>query len=125
MEAVSKAIAILNNDAAFEAFAIDEGSWQTAAHLIPIANPMDRKEFGGTPVELQRVYKYKKALGELRSSGKGGSQEWWWQPQEQHQQKGGKGGKGPGKGKKGKGLGKGQWVWSPPEELGGEKPEEV
>ena len=47
--------------------AIDNGDWTTAMLLWPTADPLAGEEFGGAVDEMTAVYKYKKALNELRT----------------------------------------------------------
>ena len=45
---------------------LDNGSWSTAALLLPKADPVFRELFGGTQEELEAAASYQKALKEMR-----------------------------------------------------------
>ena len=49
---------------------LDGGDWTSASLLLPCPNPSGRTEFGGEESEMAAVHKYRKALKELKASGK-------------------------------------------------------
>ena len=46
---------------------MDKGNWATALLLLPQEDPLARSPFGGGAVELEGIYRYRKALTELRN----------------------------------------------------------
>jgi len=46
--------------------ALDGGTWENAAHLIPTPDPMSRAAFGGDEAELEKIHQYRKSPRELR-----------------------------------------------------------
>ena len=46
--------------------ALDQGSWDASALIWPMPDPIGAVEFAASESEMQAVYAYKKALGELR-----------------------------------------------------------
>eukprot|EP00929_Paragymnodinium_shiwhaense_P008266 TRINITY_DN112214_c0_g1_i1.p2 TRINITY_DN112214_c0_g1~~TRINITY_DN112214_c0_g1_i1.p2 ORF type:complete len:440 (-),score=61.56 TRINITY_DN112214_c0_g1_i1:575-1894(-) len=83
--------------------ALDNGSWQDASLLLPVQDPIQKREFGATERELETVAAYRKALNDLRRSRLRGN--WNDQPdngdrrndQKNNQRSGNKDGKGGGK----------------------------
>ena len=53
--------------------ALDNGSWDRTALLIPIPDPMKRQEFVGDPKESRVIAFWSKALQELKKGGKSNS----------------------------------------------------
>ncbi len=49
---------------------IDNGDWSTASLLWVSADPLGNEEFGGTTEEMTAVYQYKKALAQLKATGR-------------------------------------------------------
>ncbi len=47
--------------------ALDGGSWDVAALMVPFRDPLRRLDFGGEPELLEDIATYKKALAELRA----------------------------------------------------------
>ncbi len=83
---------------------IDHGDWSTAMLMWPSADPLMGEEFGGGIDEMTAVYKYKKAVGELKSkyrSGAAGAEEDGETETKPWHAKGNKKDKGQGRGKGG------------------------
>ena len=47
--------------------AIDNGSWENAALLIPTGDPLEKMEVGGDEDELEAIYSYRKSVKELKT----------------------------------------------------------
>eukprot|EP00973_Karenia_brevis_P035831 4945493-Karenia_brevis.AAC.1 len=47
--------------------ALDKGDWATAQLLLPWQDPTARAEWGGDEKELEEIYKYRRAIKELRA----------------------------------------------------------
>ena len=77
---------------------LDQGSWDTAHHLLPKRDPVMKTEFGGTREELATIYAYQDALKKIKKFSE--------KTPGQNVDKDGKG-KGGGKGDKGGGRGGG------------------
>ena len=45
---------------------IDNGSWDSASHLLPGKDPCERNLFGGTEAELEAIVGYREALKKLQ-----------------------------------------------------------
>ncbi len=49
---------------------IDNGDWSTASLLWVSADPLGNEEFGGTTEEMMAVCQYRKALAQLKATGR-------------------------------------------------------
>ena len=47
--------------------ALDRGSWDSAALMIPVADALEEPSFGGSERELAAVHSYRKAMRDLKS----------------------------------------------------------
>ena len=64
---------VVQNMKALLQVALDRGSWDNAALLIPTPDPLARPAFGGEESELQSVQSFPKALRDLQSGHQGAS----------------------------------------------------
>ena len=53
--------------------ALDGGSWEVAARLLPSKDPLGRSTFGGSELEMDAIHRYNKAWKEVQSKTKGAS----------------------------------------------------
>ncbi len=47
---------------------LDGGGWADASLLLPVEDPLARREFGGTRRQLEVVAEYRKALADLKKN---------------------------------------------------------
>ena len=48
---------------------LDNGSWSTAMHMLPRADPLEQPLFGGAQAELEIISSYQEALKKLKQTG--------------------------------------------------------
>ncbi len=64
-QALPEAIALLSQ--ALLQVALDSGSWEIGALMLPFKDPLERQFFGGEPALLEDIARYRKAVHDLRA----------------------------------------------------------
>ena len=83
--------------------AINQGSWEIAAMLLPTEDPLSRVEFGGDHEEMKRIQSWRRGMRDLRTSvARAPGQDVDEEPETVGNKKKKKGGKGKGKEEDGK-----------------------